>query len=229
MIVEYLGGTGSFARKGIMNHGHRSRKPSVAPLTNPCEHPPMPAPHAKQPFEWIFGYGSLMWRPGFEFVEQRRARLVGYRRALCMYSQHHRGTAAVPGLVLGLDGGGECQGIAFRILPADRERIVRYLDQRELVGYAYVPTVIEIEIGATRAAAYTFIADPMHAQYAGDLGIDRSAEIIMQAAGSSGLNRDYLINTVEKLDREGFADEALSRLLARVKHLTGEVDQGGGI
>lgn len=179
--------------------------------------------------EWIFGYGSLMWRPGFRFLDQRPAKLEGYHRAPCIYSHHHRGTIDVPGLVLGLDAGGYCLGIAFRIDLKDRPQIVEYLYEREMIGYAYKPACVDILMDGDRVTAFTFIADPDHDQYAGDLGEARSAEIIMRAQGISGLNRDYLMNTVEKLETEGFSEPSLASLRQRVRMLTGEIDQGGGI
>lgn len=170
-----------------------------------------------------------MWRPGFEFLEQCVARLNGFHRAPCIYSHHHRGTAAVPGLVLGLDRGGYCDGIAFRIDIKNRNEVIEYLHERELIGYAYKPIVLEIDIGASMVPAYTFVADPEHRQYAGDLGLNRAAEVIMKAQGISGLNRDYLMNTVQKLESEGFVEPTLHELRQRVRELTGAIDQGGGI
>lgn len=179
--------------------------------------------------EWIFGYGSLMWRPGFRYIEQQPARLDGYHRAPCIYSRHHRGTERVPGLVLGLDKGGFCHGIAFRINISDRPQIIDYLHEREMIGYAYKPACVRIEMSGSAVSAYTFIADPDHHQYAGELGIEKAANVIMRAEGESGLNRDYLMNTVQKLETEGFAEPALLELRHRVMILTGEIDQGGGI
>lgn len=179
--------------------------------------------------EWIFGYGSLMWRPGFRFLEQRTARLDGYHRAPCIYSHHHRGTLDVPGLVLGLDEGGHCLGIAFRIDIKDRLQIFDYLYEREMIGYAYKPTCVDVDINGKVVSAYTFIADPGHEQYAGKISETTAAEIIMRAEGISGLNRDYLLNTVQKLETEGFAEPDLMSLRQRVRVLTGEIDQGGGI
>src|SRR5690349_2563312 len=82
---------------------------------------------------WVFGYGSLIWKPGFEFVEQRPARLIGEHRSLCIYSMVHRGTPEKPGLVLGLDRGGACQGVAFRVARKQRDATVAYLREREQV------------------------------------------------------------------------------------------------
>ena len=184
----------------------------------------------KEPqFEWVFGYGSLMWRPGFPFIEQTPAVLEGYHRAPCIYSHHHRGTPDQPGLVLGLDQGGACHGIAFRIDIKKRIQIIEYLHEREIIGYAYIPALVPIQLNAECVDAYTFVADFNHPQYAGKLDIDHAAEIIIQAEGMSGLNRDYLMNTVTKLDTEGFADPHLKSLLHHVRCLTGEIDMGGGI
>lgn len=187
------------------------------------------AGHSVPDVEWIFGYGSLMWRPGFRYLEQYPARLDGYHRAPCIYSHHHRGTLDVPGLVLGLDRGGYCLGIAFKIDIKDRPQIIDYLYEREMIGYAYKPACVDLVMQENRVSAYTFIADPEHEQYAGDLGQERAARIIMQAQGISGLNRDYLLNTVHKLEQEGFAEPELTALRHRVRIMTGEIDQGGGI
>lgn len=180
-------------------------------------------------FEWVFGYGSLMWRPGFSFIEQAPAVLQGYHRAPCVYSHHHRGTSETPGLVLGLDKGGVCNGVAFRIDIKKRTQIIEYLHERELIGYAYTPALVSIEVQGKSVDAYTFVADSSHPQYAGKLDINHAANIIMQAEGISGLNRDYLLNTVTKLDTEGFADPDLKALLHHVRYLTGEIEIGGGI
>lgn len=183
----------------------------------------------KPEFEWVFGYGSLMWRPGFPFIEQTPAQLFGYHRAPCIFSHHHRGTAEQPGLVLGLDKGGTCNGIAFRIDINKRAQIIDYLHERELIGYAYMPAQVSINVAGTDVPAYTFVADTKHSQYAGKLDIGHAAEIILQAEGISGLNRDYLINTVTKLEYEGFAEPELKALLHQVRCLTGGIDMGSGI
>lgn len=180
-------------------------------------------------FEWVFGYGSLMWRPGFSYIEQAPAVLGGYHRAPCIYSHHHRGTPDQPGLVLGLDKGGTCNGIAFRIDINKRKQVIEYLHERELIGYAYIPALVTIGVNDEQVSAYTFVADSAHPQYAGELDIDHAAEIILQAEGISGLNREYLINTVSKLETEGFADPNLKALLYHVRCLTGEIEMGGGI
>lgn len=178
---------------------------------------------------WVFGYGSLMWRPGFAHSGALPALLRGYHRSFCIYSHHYRGTPEQPGLVLGLAPGGSCRGLALRV-PREQEAAVRdYLDERELVSYAYIPRMLSVEVPGGEVEAYTFVADPAHRQFAGDLGVERSAEIIMEAKGIAGLNRDYLINTVRHLERQGFADDSLHPLLKRVEYLTGVIEAGGGI
>ncbi|MBC7952567.1 MAG: gamma-glutamylcyclotransferase [Rhodospirillaceae bacterium] len=179
---------------------------------------------------WVFGYGSLMWRPGFEFAEVRPALLAGWYRAFCLYSMHYRGTPARPGLVLGLDDGESCRGLAFRVPSAEAEMAVEYLNERELIGYAYEPRTLPITLDDGRVVpAYTFVADRGHRHYAGNLPLEEAAAIIMDAQGCAGLNRDYLINTVRKLEAEGFADQSLHALLVEVERQTGLIDRGAGI
>ena len=178
---------------------------------------------------WVFGYGSLMWRPGFAYRAARRARLAGYHRSFCVYSHHYRGTPTAPGLVLGLDPGGSCDGLAFRVDAAEAADVKAYLDERELVSYAYHPMTLPVATSAGAVMAYTFVADPGHRLYAGQLDIETAAETIMRAQGVAGLNREYLINTVRSLETEGFVEPELHRLLKRVEHLTGIIEAGGGI
>jgi len=178
---------------------------------------------------WVFGYGSLMWRPGFSYLESHPALLRGYHRSFCIYSNYYRGTREIPGLVLGLARGGSCRGVAFRVAQSDEPPVTNYLNERELVNYAYTPRTVSISLCEGTVRAYTFVADTSHNQYAGDLGIERSAEIIMNAQGVAGLNRDYLINTVRQLEKEGFSDKRLHVLLKRVEYLTGIIEAGSGI
>lgn len=161
--------------------------------------------------EWVFGYGSLMWNPGFPFLNKKNALLEGYHRSFCIYSHHYRGTPERPGLVLGLDEGGTCQGVAFQVDRADWSQVVEYLNERELIGYAYQPTILDVKLktNAQPIKTYSFVADPDHPTYAGDLGIEKSAETIMHAIGEGGLNRDYLINSVKQLELHGYKDQTL--------------------
>jgi cation transport protein ChaC len=205
------------------------KRPSpVSPRAEPAPAPAEPEAAETQAF-WVFAYGSLMWQPGFPHIAVQPALLRGYHRSFCIYSHHYRGTPEMPGLVLGLARGGACRGLAFAVPPAEREAVIAYLQERELVSYAYQARLLRIELNGGPVAGYTFVADPAHPQYAGDLGIERAAEIIMGARGVAGLNRDYLINTISRLEEEGFRDNKLHTLLRKVEQLTGVIEAGGGI
>src|ERR1700730_14376661 len=164
---------------------------------------------------WVFGYGSLMWRPGFEYVEKVPARLVGEHRALCVYSFVHRGTPEKPGLVLGLDRGGACRGVAFRVGEKDRAETVAYLRAREQVTSVYreVMRSVWLESSAReRVRALTYVVDRGHIQYAGRLSLAEQVRHVRQGHGQSGANRDYVLATVKAVEAEGFRDTQLHQL-----------------
>jgi cation transport protein ChaC len=166
---------------------------------------------------WVFGYGSLVWRPGFPFLERRIARLHGAHRALCVYSWVHRGTPERPGLVLGLDRGGTCRGVAFRVAAAERDAVIAYLREREQVTAVYLEREREVRFadGSTvRALAY--LVDRSHPQYAGKLDEETQFAIVAAAHGRSGPNRDYVVNSASHLAELGMADPLLTRLAARL-------------
>ena len=147
---------------------------------------------------WVFGYGSLIWRPGFAHVETQRARLHGYRRSLCVYSFVHRGTRQRPGLVLGLDRGGSCIGLAFRVPGELRDEVIAYLRERELVTIVYLERMLKVRLdsgGTVEAVAY--IVDRKHEQYAGALDAAHAAAVVRGAVGQSGNNEDYVLSTLE--------------------------------
>jgi cation transport protein ChaC len=171
-------------------------------------------------FEWVFGYGSLMWRPDFDFIEKRPAKLIGAHRALCVYSHVHRGSPEKPGLVLGLDRGGACRGIAFRVADKNREAIVRYLREREQVTSVYRETVrpvLLLEGKENRSRALCYLVDRSHEQYAGHLPRERQLELVLQGNGRSGANPDYVLATVKELETLGIRDATLEWLAARLK------------
>ncbi len=202
--------------------------PPVATTGRPCNGDGMMTRHCTD--FWVFGYGSLMWNPGFTFEEAVPAVLDGYYRSFCIYSHHYRGTPARPGLVLGLNEGGQCSGLGFRIAPDQVGTVQDYLRERELIGYAYREATLPLALRDGRTCdAYTFVADPTHGQYAGELGLERSAELIMDAVGCAGLNRDYLIQTVRRLEAHGFHDPHLFALLREVEVRTGAIEAGSGI
>ena len=164
---------------------------------------------------WVFGYGSLMWRPGFEFIEQIPARLIGEHRALCVYSFDHRGTPEKPGLVLGLDRGGACRGVAFRIASKLRARTVEYLRSREQTTHVYREVLRSVWLendARQRVSALTYVVDRGHVQYAGRLSLAEQLRLVLQGHGRSGNNRDYVLSTVKSIEGQGFRDEQLHRL-----------------
>jgi cation transport protein ChaC len=167
---------------------------------------------------WVFGYGSLMWRPGFDFAERHGARLSGYRRALCISSHVHRGTPERPGLVLGLDRGGSCRGVAFRVAAAAADETLAYLRERELVTNVYLErrVMVRLETGS-RVEAVTYVVDRHHAQYAGGLDAEEAAHRVAGATGISGDNPDYVMNTVAHLRAMRIHDALLEGVFHRLE------------
>jgi cation transport protein ChaC len=164
---------------------------------------------------WVFGYGSLMWRPGFEFIEQVPARLIGEHRALCVYSFDHRGTPEKPGLVLGLDRGGACRGIAFRIAAKRRSDTIDYLRSREQTTHVYREVMRSVWLeneARQRISALAYVVDRGHVQYAGRLSLAEQLRHVKQGHGRSGNNRDYVLSTVKSIEAQGFRDEQLHQL-----------------
>jgi cation transport protein ChaC len=165
----------------------------------------------------VFGYGSLMWRPGFAFVDRRRALHQGRRRAFCIYSVHHRGTLQRPGLVLGLAPGGAVRGIAYEVSEADWRATYDYLREREQPTETYVEAHARVALDDGRhVEALTFLSDRRHPQWAGVLPLETQAGLIAGARGLSGRNIDYLAELVTHLRDEGLADPAMVRLLTLV-------------
>ena len=165
---------------------------------------------------WVFGYGSLMWRPGFEYIAAFPARLIGEHRALCVFSHHHRGTAERPGLVLGLDRGGTCQGTVFRVAESLRKVTLDYLREREQVTGVYREVLRSVSIegdARERVQALAFVVDRNHPQYSGALTLEQQLHYVAHSHGISGANRDYVISTVKALEARGCRDEQLHRLV----------------
>ncbi|MFM1814482.1 MAG: hypothetical protein RLZ98_1177 [Pseudomonadota bacterium] len=167
---------------------------------------------------WVFGYGSLMWNPGFEAAEVARARLFGFQRRFCIYSVHHRGSPDRPGLVLGLDAGGTCEGLAFRIASQRRRETLAYLRAREQINGVYRERAVKVQMAGSNetTAAVAFTAERRHPSYAGRLPLDRQAKLIRAASGKSGANLDYLFATLQQLERLSITDAELRRLLVLV-------------
>ncbi|MBK1864832.1 gamma-glutamylcyclotransferase [Aestuariivirga sp. YIM B02566] len=164
---------------------------------------------------WVFGYGSLMWNPGFRFIERQRAVIHGYHRSLCMLSHMYRGTPDRPGLVLGLDIGGACHGIAFRVADEDWADASAYLRAREQVTNMYHEVVKPVRLvgkEAEKVPALTYAVDRTHRQYAGRLSFEDQLHHVRQGHGQSGSCTDYVLNTVQHLREAGIRDQPLERL-----------------
>ena len=171
------------------------------------------------PFEdfWVFGYGSLMWNPGFPHLEVRRAHLFGYHRRFCVYSHRYRGTPERPGLVFGLDRGGSCRGLAFRVPAAEGEAVLDYLYKREMITGVYIPRWLPLTTETGSIDALGFVVDRAHDQYTGRLSLEETAVLIAQGHGQRGSGRDYLINTMHHLEALGLGAGNLRQLLRLVE------------
>lgn len=168
---------------------------------------------------WVFGYGSLIWHPGFVFDDKRTALLHGYRRAFCMTSIMYRGTPDRPGLVLALDAdpAGHCLGVAYHVPAAVADETLAYLRERELVSYAYDEQRLSVVLDTLTVEALAYVSNPDHPQYRGGLTMDEQATIIAHAHGPRGPNADYLLNTVDSLEALGLHDPDLVDLAHRVR------------
>ncbi|MSO80981.1 MAG: gamma-glutamylcyclotransferase [Alphaproteobacteria bacterium] len=172
---------------------------------------------APGPDVWVFGYGSLMWNPAFHFAEQRGGRIHGWHRRFCLWTPLGRGTPDNPGLMLGLDRGGACRGVAFRIAPEQVEEETTILWTREMPSSSYTPRWLPVatDAGIVHAIAFTVRRD--HPRYAGDIDTDTMAKAIATASGRLGSCADYLRNTVAHMDTLSARDSAMHRLLARIE------------
>ena len=171
---------------------------------------------------WVFGYGSLLWNPGFPYREKVIATLPGWHRSFCMRSIHHRGTEEKPGLVLALDAdeAAHCQGLALLVEEGHEEKTLEELRERELISSAYLERMLHVDLRDGRQVeAVTYVIDPHHVQYC-HLELEEQAQIISTAVGGRGPNTDYLHNTASHLFELGIEDDDLDWLSARVRDLT---------
>lgn len=165
---------------------------------------------------WVFGYGSLIWNPAFHFTKRLTGRVHGYHRRFCLWAHLGRGRPEQPGLMLGLERGGSCRGVAYHVAP---DAVLDELDivwRREMIGGAYVPRWVSVYTPASTVRAITFTINPTHERYARDLSDEEAAEAIARASGFLGHCADYLINTVDHLAELGIHDRPLERLRDRV-------------
>lgn len=172
---------------------------------------------------WVFGYGSLLWNPGFPVARQEVATLQGYARSFCMSSIHHRGSEEIPGLVLALDevDTAHCTGLALAVEAGHEEKTLAELRERELVSSAYLERDLKVDLASGETVtAVTYVIDPHHVQYCGDLSLEQQAQIIAVAVGGRGPNPEYLYNTATHLEEIGLSDGDLNWLTHRVRALT---------
>jgi glutathione-specific gamma-glutamylcyclotransferase len=171
---------------------------------------------------WVFGYGSLMWRPGFTFLRAIPALLFGYHRSLCVYSHQYRGTPDKPGLVFGLDRGGSCHGMAFEVAGRDWPETLAYLREREQLTNVYIELVKQVRVAEGAGArpalapALAFVVNRAHAQYAGKLATQDILRLIRQGHGKFGPCEDYVRNTVQHLRDLDILDRGLERLMTEL-------------
>jgi len=170
---------------------------------------------------WIFGYGSLMWSPGFRPAERKTGLVRGYHRAMCILSSRYRGTPEKPGLVMGLCRGGSCWGIAFRVPAARVQRVMRALWKREMLNNVYLPTMLNVTVGPKqRIRALAFVADATHRQFVRELDLHGRARLVAQGIGERGRCVDYIRNTLEHMLALGVNDPHLARILDAAAGLT---------
>ncbi len=166
---------------------------------------------------WLFGYGSLIWNPAFHFTDRLTGTVHGYHRRFCLWTHLGRGCPERPGLVLGLERGGSCRGVAFHIAPAAVEEELAIVWRREMLSGAYVPRWVEVHTALGAVRAITFAINRAHERYARYLPDDRVAEVIAAAEGFLGPCADYLINTVDQLAQLGIRDRPLEQLRQQVR------------
>ncbi|NVK35578.1 MAG: gamma-glutamylcyclotransferase [Rhodobacteraceae bacterium] len=167
---------------------------------------------------WVFGYGSLMWNPGFEHETGEPALLRGAHRSLCVYSWVHRGTQENPGLVFGLDRGGACRGMAYKVNMKHKADTIEYLREREQVTMVYLETTRRVKLDCGRTVdALTYVVDRKHPQYAGALPLEEQLKIVRRAIGKSGQNPEYVLNTAQHLQDMAIKDHNVSWLARELR------------
>ena len=172
---------------------------------------------AERHSHWVFGYGSLIWNPGFVHLSQQLGLLRGAHRSLSIISHHHRGTAERPGLVFGLARGGSCRGMVFEVAAQDWPEVLDYLRQREQVTTVYrdVHRPVRLDNGRV-VSALAYLVDERHAQYAGQLPLEQQLRMVRQGVGLSGRNVDYVLNTARHLEQLGIRDRQVMALAERL-------------
>jgi len=167
---------------------------------------------------WVFGYGSLIWRPGFAALTQQQASMPGVHRRLCVYSYRHRGTEAQPGLVFGLVRGGSCRGMAFEVPEAEWAEVHAYLSEREMDRGVYREAQrLMVLADERRVEGLVFLVDEGHAQFAGGLTVDEQVRLVRAGIGESGPNPEYVLETARHLEALGIRDRGLDEVVAALR------------
>jgi glutathione-specific gamma-glutamylcyclotransferase len=177
------------------------------------------ASHPEQSGLWVFGYGSLIWNPAFRFDATRTGKLHGWHRSFCLWTSLSRGCPQQPGLILGLDHGGACSGVLYRIPAAEVKNELKVLWQREMSDGSYIPRWVDVATAQGPTRAVTFTINRAHTRYAGKLGQAEMADIISRAEGKMGRCSDYLSNTVASLKKMGIFDRKLTQLEEQVQRI----------
>lgn len=170
---------------------------------------------------WVFGYGSLIWRPGFTHRAAYPARLFGFHRSLCVYSHVHRGTPERPGLVMGLDRGGSCQGVAYHVDAAHADEVLRYLREREQATMVYQERVQPVHLlerskDAPQRVGADLLCRPAASTICRSSVREDQLSIVRGGVGQSGKNPEYVIETSAALERLGVHDATLHWLATRL-------------
>jgi glutathione-specific gamma-glutamylcyclotransferase len=169
---------------------------------------------------WVFGYGSLMWNPEFDFKQAVLARVHGFHRAFCVRSTLYRGTPEQPGVVLGLDFGGSVDGVAFEITPGHEAEAIDRLYAREMIQNIYQPRLLNTRLrNGQTVKALAFVANRKHEGYS-HLSDDEIVNRLSCCKGNRGPNCDYAINTHTHLTQLGVRDQRLSRIVARIQNVS---------
>ena len=182
--------------------------------------------HVRGESVWVFGYGSLMWNPAFYHIEKCSGIVHGYHRSYCMWTAGGRGTPELPGMMLGMDRGGACRGMVFRIAPDQVDEELDIVWRREMIGQAYRARWVTVRTGRKLLRAITFVIDRRYIRYAGRVPRDVQVAHIATAAGRMGSCREYLENTVAHLDELGIGKGPMHDMLERVRGYDGPVPQG---
>ena len=173
---------------------------------------------------WVFGYGSLIWNPGFAYVSAQQGLLRGAHRKLSIVSHHHRGTVEQPGLVFGLARGGSCRGMMFEVAAGEWQQVRLYLKERELMTSVYREVLRPVRLADGRLVlGLAYVVDEHHDQFAGNLSLEQQLAMVRAGVGLSGRNVDYVLNTARHLAELGIRDRQLMAIAELLREESGPI------